>query len=88
MALDPRTKYIYSFKVVRKEDFNLKTVVKFLKPIVDEHNIKVMSCDGAKINAKAAEELNLELDLCYFHEMANFMKLIKGPIRGLNQKKN
>lgn len=25
-----------------------------------------MSCDGAKINAKAAEELNLELDLCYF----------------------
>ena len=86
MALDPRTKYIYSFKVVRKKDFNLKTVVKFLKPIVEEHNIKVMSCDGAKINAKAAEELNLELDLCYFHEMANFIKLIRGPMRGLNQK--
>ena len=28
----------------------------------------------------------MELDLCYFHEMANFMKLIRGPIRGLNQK--
>ena len=86
MALDPSTKYIYSFKVVRKKDFNTQTVVKFLKPIVDEHNIKVMSADGAKINKKVAEELNLELDLCYFHEMANFMKLIRGPIRGLNQK--
>ena len=28
MALDPSTKYIYSFKVVRKKDFNTQTVVK------------------------------------------------------------
>ena len=76
MALDPRTKYIYSFKVVRKEDFNLETIVKFLKSIVEEHNIKVMFSDSAIINKKVAKELNLELDLCYFHEMANFMKLI------------
>ena len=86
MALDPRTKYIYAFEVVRKEDFNLQTVVNFLKPIVDEHNIKVMSADGAKINEKAANELNLELDTCYYHEMANFMKHIRRPLRGLNQK--
>ena len=72
MALDPSTKYIYAFKVVRKEDFNTQTVVKFLKPIVDEHNIKVMSADGAKINKKVVEELNLELDLCYFHENGQF----------------
>ena len=72
MALDPSTKYIYAFKVVRKKDFNTQTVVKFLKPIVDEHNIKVMSADGAKINKKVAEELNLELDLCYFHENGQF----------------
>ena len=31
-----------------------------------------MSADGAKINKKVAEELNLELDLCYFHENGQF----------------
>ena len=47
MALDPSTKYIYAFKVVRKKDFNTQTVVKkFLKPIVDKHKIKIMSADS------------------------------------------
>ena len=73
MALDPSTKYIYAFKVVRKRRFqHTNSCKKFLKPIVDEHNINVMSADGAKINKKVAEELNLELDLCYFHENGQF----------------
>ena len=45
-----------------------------------------MFSDSAIINKKVAKELNLELDLCYFHEMANFMKLIREPMWGLNQK--
>ena len=46
-----------------------------------------MSGDGSKINKKVCEILNIELDLCGFHEMQNFMKLINGPMRGLNQKR-
>ena len=35
-----------------------------------------MSADGAKINKKVAEELDLELDLCYFHENGQCRNLL------------
>ena len=62
-------------------------MVNLLKPHVDENKIKIMSGDGSKINKKVCGILNIELDLCGFHEMQNFMKLINGPMRGLNQKR-
>ena len=86
MALDPVSKYIYDFKIVNPVEFDLECVVNFLKPIVEENNIKILSADGAKINKKAADELNLEFDLCGFHKMSNLMDIIKSPIRGITRK--
>ena len=86
MALDPVSKYIYDFKIVNPVEFDLECVVNFLKPIVEENNIKILSADGAKVNKKAADELNLELDLCGFHKMSNLMDIIRSPIRGITRK--
>lgn len=86
MALDPVSKYIYDFKIVDPADFDLDCVINFLKPIVEENNIKILSADGAKINRKVAEELNLEFALCGFHKMSNLMDIIRSPIRGLIRK--
>ena len=66
MALDPDSKYIYDFKIVDPDEFDLECVVNFLKPIVKENNIKFLSADGAKVNEKAAEELNLEFSFMWF----------------------
>ena len=87
MALDPSSNYIYDFKIVNPVDFNLECVTDFLKPIVEENNIKVLSADGAKINKQVADELNLELALCGFHKMNNLMKIIRGSIRHSKRKK-
>ena len=54
MALDSVSKYIYDFKIVDPDEFDLECVVNFLKPIVEENIIKILSADGAKINEKAA----------------------------------
>ena len=86
MALDPVSKYIYDFKIVDPLEFDLECVVNFLKPIVEENNIKILSADGAKVNEKATEELNLEFSLCGFHKMSNLMDIIKGSIRRLIRK--
>lgn len=83
MAMDPKSQYIYDFKIVDPSDFDLECIIDFLKPIVDENNIKVLSADDAKLNKKAAKVLNLEFDLCNFHKMANLMKIIRGPIKHL-----
>lgn len=86
MALDPVSKYIYDFKIVDPDEFNLECVVNFLKPIVEENDIEILSADGARVNEKAAKELNLEFSLCGFHKMSNLMDIIRGPIRGLIRK--
>ena len=88
MALDPISKYIYDFKIVNPLEFDLECVVNFLKPIVEENNIRILSADDAKINKKAAKELNLEFSLCGYHKMSNLMKIIRGPIRRLIRKIN
>ena len=86
MCMNPVSKYIYDFKIVDPNEFNLECVINFLKPIVEEYNIKILSADGAKINKQAAKALNLEFKLCYFHKMANLMKIVRGSIRNLTRK--
>lgn len=88
MALDPVSKYIYDFKIINPLEFDLECVVNFLKPIVEDNNIKILSADDAKINKKASNELNLEFSLCGYHKMSNLMKIIRGPIRRLIRKIN
>lgn len=86
MAMDPVSKFIYDFQIVDPLEFEVETVVNFLKPIVKENKIKYLSGDGSKVNEKAVEELNLKFKLCAFHKMANLMDIIRGPIRGLIRK--
>ena len=86
MAMDPVSKFIYDFQIVDPLEFDVETVVNFLKPIVKENKIKYLSGDGSKVNIQAAEELNLKFKLCGFHKMANLMDIIRGLIRGLIRK--
>ena len=43
MALDPVSNYIYDYKIVDPEEFDLDCVVGFLKPIIEENKIKYLS---------------------------------------------
>lgn len=85
MALDPKTKFIYDYLIVDPEDFDVECALNFLKPLVEEHNIKYLSGDGSKLNKKVSELLNLLLCLCNFHKMQNLMDLINGTKRYLNK---
>ena len=66
MALDPVSKlYFMISKLSIHLNLTLECVVNFLKPIVEDNNIKILSADDAKINKKASNELNLEFSFMW-----------------------
>ena len=82
-AMDSVTGQVYDFCVATKEEFDQEFVKTFLKPLIDEFEIKVVVTDGDNMYPGVLEELGVEHQLCGFHIMQNLCKKIIGKIRSL-----
>lgn len=84
--VDAKTRIIIADELIRKDDFNQKTIKKFLKESLDGLKIKIIVTDGYKAYEEIIKELGAKHQKCVFHIMENLMTPLQKLINKMNIK--